>query len=90
MSLSSSSTSGVSGEFSTDLQSLARTDFNGLAYHAILQENSRSDVDAGADQAAIEEAMEAERTRVARMQVRQARETAHLMHRAMRDKTETE
>lgn len=37
------------------------------------------------DQEAIEAALEAERTRVARMQVRQARETAQLMHKALRD-----
>lgn len=76
---------------SAALSVLFRTNYEvWIGYHAILQENSRSEVDTGSDQAAIEEAMEAERTRVARMQVRQARETAQLMHRAMREKTEAE
>lgn len=57
-----------------------------IAYHAILQENGRSEtMGASGEQDSMEAALEAERTRVARMQVRQAKETAQLMHKAMRD-----
>jgi hypothetical protein len=72
------------------LSHLFRTNYEiWIAYHAILQENSRDDAtSATADQEAIEATLEAERTRVARMQVRQARETAQLMHKALQDQNE--
>ncbi len=75
---------------SPGLSQLFRTQYEiWIAYHAILQENSRAETATASDeQETVEVALEAERTRVARMQVRQARETAQLMHKAIRDQSE--
>jgi hypothetical protein len=76
------------------LSQLFRTQYEvWIAYHAILQENARHQAKEPGDeegQQAQEALLEAERVRVARMQVRQARETAQLMHRAMREQVAAE
>jgi hypothetical protein len=76
-------------KFTTESAALAqlfRTNYEvWIAYHAILQENGRSDAREPVDDEVMERLLEADRSRVARMQVEQAKETAQLMHRAMRD-----
>lgn len=58
-----------------------------IGYHAILQENARSDMPMIEDDELVEEILEEDRIRVAKMQVKQARSTAELMHKAMIQKT---
>jgi hypothetical protein len=62
-----------------------------IAYHAILQENSRSEEAQGesleVDEDKLEQLYEADRARVATMQVKQAKQIALLMHRISREET---
>lgn len=53
-----------------------------VGYHAILQESARSDMPIIGDEH-LEEILEKDRIRVAKMQVKQARSTAELMQKAM-------
>ena len=56
-----------------------------IGYHAILQESFRTDDKEGIDPNALDRVWEAERTRVAQMQVKQARTMAEFMRRALRE-----
>ena len=56
-----------------------------IAYHAILQESSRADDRESLDPNTLDRMWEAERARVAQMQVKQARTMAELMRRALRE-----
>ena len=49
-----------------------------IAYHAILQESSRDEVKTSVNDADLEKLLESDRTRVAKMQVKQAVDTAKL------------
>ena len=49
-----------------------------IAYHAILQESSRNEVKTSVNDADLEKLLESDRTRVAKMQVKQAVDTAKL------------
>jgi len=60
-----------------------------IGYHAILQENSRAAEKEPVEPEVLERVLEAERTRVAQMQVKQARTTSEFMKRAMRDDNAT-
>ncbi len=53
-----------------------------IGYHAIIQENSRGDAPAELDDEIVDRMLEADRNRVALMQVKQAKSTADLMHKA--------
>jgi hypothetical protein len=57
-----------------------------IGYHAILQENSRGDIKAILAEEELETILEEDRVRVARMQVKQARSTAELIQKTMRDR----
>lgn len=57
-----------------------------IGYHAILQENARSEMPAIQDEE-LEAILENDRIRVAKMQVKQAHSTATLMHKAMAQKS---
>lgn len=56
-----------------------------IGYHAILQERAKINGSEGIDPDALEILLENDRIRVAQMQVKQAEETAKLLHRAMRN-----
>ncbi len=56
-----------------------------IGYHAILQESSRTDDKEGLDPSALDRIWEAERARVAQMQVKQVRTMAEFMRRASRE-----
>jgi len=61
-----------------------------IAYHAILQENSKTEETQGEldlDEDKLEQLYEADRARVATMQVKQAKQVAVLMHRISREET---
>jgi hypothetical protein len=69
------------------LPALFRTNYEiWIGYHAILQENARSDMPT-IDDDQLDEILEEDRVRVAKMQVKQARSTAELMHKSMTQKT---
>ncbi|WP_422930856.1 hypothetical protein [Singulisphaera sp. PoT] len=71
------------------LPSLFRTNYEiWIGYHAILQENARGDMKAEIDDEQLENILEEDRTRVAKMQVKQARSTADLMNKSMAKGTE--
>ena len=53
-----------------------------IGYHAIIQDNSRKDATEGLDDEIVEKMLAADRNRVALMQVKQAKSTADLMHKA--------
>jgi hypothetical protein len=73
---------------SPDLPSFFRMNYEiWIGYHAILQENSRSGMKVNIDEEELNRILEEDRTRVARMQVKQARSTAELMHRSMRERS---
>lgn len=55
-----------------------------IAYHAILQENSRTEVKTTVEDEVMEQIYERDRVRVAKMQVKQAMSTAELMVRALK------
>ena len=66
------------------LPALFRTNYEiWIGYHAILQENARGDLKLPIDDEQLEDILEEDRTRVAKMQVKQARSTAELMHKSM-------
>jgi hypothetical protein len=68
------------------LSELFRTNYEiWIGYHAILQENSRSEQPEQVEDEVMEQILEADRVRVARMQVKQAKETAELMRRLLRE-----
>jgi hypothetical protein len=72
---------------SAALPSLFRTNYEiWIGYHAILQENARAELTASMDDEQLDRILEDDRTRVARMQVKQARSTAELMHKAMQER----
>jgi hypothetical protein len=69
------------------MPSLFRTNYEiWIGYHAILQENARGDMKAEIEDDKLDDILENDRTRVAKMQVKQARSTAELMHKAMSGK----
>lgn len=69
------------------LPALFRTNYEiWIGYHAILQENARADMPAIDDDEVVDEILEEDRIRVAKMQVKQARSTAELMHKAIAQK----
>lgn len=68
------------------LSELFRTNYEiWIGYHAILQENSRIGEKEELDDEVLERLLEADRVRVARMQVKQALHTAELMQKVMRE-----
>lgn len=68
------------------LPALFRTNYEiWIGYHAILQENAR-DGKANIDEDALEAILEEDRIRVAKMQVKQAKATADLMNKVMKEK----
>ena len=70
------------------MPSLFRTNYEiWIGYHAILQENARAEMKAEIDDEQLESILEEDRTRVAKMQVKQARSTADLMRKAIAGKS---
>jgi hypothetical protein len=66
------------------MPALFRTNYEiWIGYHAILQENARGEMKAEIEDDQLERILEEDRTRVAKMQVKQARSTAELMHKAV-------
>ena len=61
-----------------------------IGYHAILQENSQTVQVDGISDEILERLMEADRVRVARMQIKQAMQMAELMQRVMRGQAASE
>jgi hypothetical protein len=57
-----------------------------IGYHAILQENARTEVKPEIEDEQLDSILEQDRTRVAKMQVKQAFSTAQLMHKAIAQK----
>ncbi len=57
-----------------------------IGYHAILQENDQTEMKAPIDDEQLEAILEEDRTRVAKMEVKQARRTADLMHKQLSGK----
>jgi hypothetical protein len=55
-----------------------------IGYHAILQEQAGNDVPEGVDEATADRLLEEDRARVARMQVKQALQTANLRHQLLK------
>src|SRR5205823_3423921 len=74
-------------EAAAALPALFRTNYEiWIGYHAILQENARSDMPTQIDDEHLDEILEEDRIRVAKMQSKQARSTAELMHKSMAQK----
>lgn len=72
------------------LPALFRTNYEiWIGYHAILQENARTEGSTDVEDEQLERILEEDRTRVAKMQVKQALSTAQLMRKVMAEK-ETE
>lgn len=58
-----------------------------IGYHAILQENSRKKETFDMDDDTLEKMLELDRTRVAKMQVKQAFRTAEMLHKLLKAST---
>jgi len=61
-----------------------------VGYHAILQEQAKNTIPEGVDEQSAERILEEDRIRVARMQVKQALQTANLRSQLMKAEAEVE